>query len=207
MTLFTESQKDVDVYLAELRRQLQRFSDEDANDIVEEIHAHIVDKTSGDSATDSVRETLAALGTPEELAGRYRTDGLLRRGQETRSPVVSLRSLFRWATLSVAGLIVFLVSVAGYSLGSGLVVIAILKLIWPRNTGLWVEYYPDHTPKSANMGFGSGNDLQPHPGHDVLGWWLVPIGLVVGGGLLFLTFRFGTWCIRRFWRPRALGEI
>ncbi len=206
MNLFAESEKTVDGYLAALRRQLRPLSDEDANDIVDEIHAHIVDKTSGQGATDTVESTLLALGTPEELASRYRTDELLRRGQATRSPVVSLRSLLRWASLSLAGLIVFAVSVVGYSLGGGLVVIAVLKLIWPRNTGLWMEFYPDHSPKSANMGFGSGYNLQPHPGHDVLGWWLVPIGLLLGGGLLFLTFRFGTWSIRRFWRPRALGD-
>jgi hypothetical protein len=34
----------------------------------------------------------------------------------------------------------------------------------------------------------------------------VPIGLGLGTLLLFLTFRFGTWCIRKFWRPRALRE-
>jgi hypothetical protein len=204
MTVYGESQKTVDAYLSALRRHLQLVSDEEANDIVAEIEAHIADKTAGDG-TDTVPSTLAALGTPEELAGRYRTDGLLRRGQVTRSPVVSLRSLFRWASLSLVGLVVFLVSVVGYSVGGGLVVIAALKMIWPGNTGLWVEYGPDHSPKSAMMGFGSGSP-QPHAGHDVLGWWLVPIGLIVGGGLLFLTFRFGTWSIRRFWRPRALGD-
>ena len=143
------------------------------------------------------------MGTPEELASRYRTDELLKRAQITRSPLVSLRSLFRWATLSFAGLVVLLVSVFGYSLGGGLVIIGALKLVWPRATGFWMEFYPDGSPKSASGGFGSGYASQPPAGREVLGWWLVPVGLILGSALLFLTFRFGSWSIRRFWRPRT----
>ena len=111
MTITAESQKTIDTYLAALRKQLRGPVDEDVEDIVEEIRAHILDKTSGPGATDTVAATLASLGTPEELASRYRTDDLLQRAQVTRSPFVSLRSLFRWATLSFVGLTVFLVSV------------------------------------------------------------------------------------------------
>ncbi len=203
MTITVESQKTIEAYLTALRKQLRGPVNEDIEDIVEEIRAHILDKTSGSGPTDTVAATLASLGSPEELASRYRTDDLLQRAQVTRSPFVSLRSLFRWATLSFAGLVVFLVSVIGYSLGGGLVIVAVLKLLWPRATGFWMEFYPDGSPKSASGGFGSGYISQPPPGHEILGWWLVPIGLVLGAALLFLTFRFGTWSIRKFWRPRA----
>ncbi len=203
MTFSVESQKTIDAYLVALRKQLRGPLDDDVEDIVEEIRAHILDKTSGAAVTDAVAATLASLGTPEELASRYRTDDLLQRAQVTRSPFVSLRSLFRWATLSFGGLVVFLVSVVGYSVGGALVIVAALKLMWPRATGFWMEFYPDGSPKSASGGFGSGYISQPPPGREILGWWLVPIGLVLGGALLFLTFRFGTWSIRKFWRPRA----
>src|SRR5271163_1908175 len=125
MTFPVESQKTIDAYLAGLRKQLRELMDEDVNDIVEEIRAHILDKTSGEDAHDAVSSTLAALGTPEELASRYRTDELLKRAQVTRSPFVILRSLLRWATLSFVGLIVFFVSVVGYCIGGMLVMIAL----------------------------------------------------------------------------------
>lgn len=203
MTITAESQKTIESYLAALRRQLRGPMDEDIEDIVEEIRAHILDKTSLSAAPDALAATLASLGKPEELASRYRTDDLLQRAQGTRSPLLSLHSLFRWATLSFVGLVVFLISVFGYSLGGGLVIIAVLKLIWPRATGFWMEFYPDGSPKSASGGFGSGYATQPPPGRELLGWWLVPIGLVLGAALLFVTFRFGTWSIRKFWRPRV----
>lgn len=200
MILSAESQKAIDTYLASLRNHLRELMDEDAKDIVEEIRAHILDKTSAGSSPQSVASTLAALGTPEELADRYRSEELLRRAQITRSPLVSLRSLLHWATLSVTGVLVFLISVLGYTLGGALVLSAALKIIWPRATGLWKTSYTDG---SWGLGFSSSSGAPPANSTDLLGWWVIPIGLIVGGGLLLLTFRFGTWSIRKFWKPRA----
>lgn len=197
MTFPVESQKTVDAYLAALRKQLRELVDEDVNDIVQEIRAHILDKTSGEDAEDAVSSTLVALGTPEELASRYRTDELLKRAQVTRSPLVSLQSLLRWATLSLVGLVVFSVSVVGYCIGGMLVMIALFKAMNPRN-GLWIVYDAGHTFSAS---FGSG--VQPPHSFDPLGLWLIPIAFIVGTGLLLLTFRFGGWSIRKFWRPRA----
>jgi len=195
MTLTAESQKTVDAYLKALRKQLRDLMDEDVKDIVEEIRAHILDKTSGDDAADSVSLTLAALGTPEELASRYRTEELLKRARMARSPSYILRSVLRWAVITVAGIIVFLISVVGYCLGGGLFILGALKLISPHKTGVYGVF----TENNASLSFQSGGQT----GHDLLGWWLVPIGLIVGGGLLFLSFRFDIWSIRKFWRPRA----
>jgi hypothetical protein len=200
MSMPTDPEKAIETYLAYLRRHLRELMDEDANDIVEEIRAHILDKTSGALTAENVSSTLAALGSPEELASQYRTDELLKRAQRTRSPFVSLHSLFHWATLSTAGALVFIVSLFGYTIGGGLVILAGLKLVWPHSTGLWKNTYPDGT-WGLNMSFSSG---KPPSGQELLGWWLLPLCLVVGTGLLFLTFRFGSWTLKRFWRPRVL---
>ena len=40
-----ETQKTIDTYLAALRKQLRELMEEDATDIVDEIRAHILDKT------------------------------------------------------------------------------------------------------------------------------------------------------------------
>jgi uncharacterized membrane protein len=198
MTLSTVSQKTIDDYLAALRKQLRELLDEDAKDIVDEIRTHILDKTSGDDSADTIAATLAALGAPEELASRYRTEALLKRAQMARTPAFILRSSIRWAALSLAGVVVFAVSVVGFTLGGGLVLIAALKVVWPSGTGLWKTVNADST---WSLGLGFSN--HPGTGQDLLGWWLLPLGLLLGSGILFLTFRFGLWSIRRFWRPRA----
>lgn len=198
MNLSAESQKSIDAYLVSLRRQLRELLEEDVRDIVEEIHAHILDKTSGDASPDMVAATLAALGTPEELALRYRTEEMLKRAQRSRSPAYILRSVLRWALLSVAGVAVFIISAVGYCLGGILFILGVLKLIHPHKTGVYGVF----TAQSSSLSFQSGGPSD----HDLLGWWLLPVGLIVGGGLLFLTFRFGLWSIRKFWRPRAWRE-
>jgi len=43
-------------------------------------------------------------------------------------------------------------------------------------------------------------------GREVLGWWIVPFGLVVGCGLVMLTTRFAVWCARRNRRPSVLSR-
>jgi hypothetical protein len=208
MILSAESQKAVDAYLTALRKKLRPLPPEDANDIVEEIHAHILDKSAAMTAEGMVSTTLAALGTPDELAARYRTDELLKRAQVTRSPVVSLFSLARWATLSLIGLVAFVVSLAGYAVGALLVVIGLFKLIYPHNGGIFFDPRPGSHGIDGSGGFSfvSGGTWT-HPGHEVFRLWLAPSCLALGALLVFLTFRLGTWCIRRFWRPSALREV
>ena len=203
MTLSAESQKTIEVYLAALRKQLRELADEDVNDIVEELRAHILDKTSMEASPESVAATLSALGTPQQLAVRYRTDELLERARRSRSAVVILRSSLRWAAVSLAGLVVFLISVVGYGIGGFLVWLGATKAIAPHKTSVDLQF--DSHNWSAS--FQSGGP--PH-GHDPFGLWLIPLGLVLGGGILFLTFRFGSWGLRKFWRlndpPSRLAE-
>jgi hypothetical protein len=198
----TDSEKYIESYLAELRKRLSRFSNSDAQDIVEEIRSHILDKASGHggATAETITSALAVLGTPQELASSYETNALLRRAQATRSPFLIVRGLFRWAGLSFAGLVALLVSFAGYCLGGAAVVCAILKPFHPLSVGLWVSPRPSDTIlMSLRLGFTS----HPGEGRELLGWWIVPLGLLFGTGILWLTFRFGGWSIRRFWHPRV----
>lgn len=198
----TDPQKSMEAYLAALRRQLRDLMDEDVRDIVEEIHAHILDRTSGDSSPDQLADTLAALGSPQQLALRYHTDELVQRAQLTRSPALLFRTLLRWAALSVGGMAVFMLSGIGYCIGGILCAMAFLKAFFPRQAGLNIEYSQGHL-LSAGFGAGSG----PHTGHDPIGLWLIPICLVLGSAILFLTFRLGMWSLRWFARPRRQPEL
>lgn len=144
---------------------------------------------------------LAALGSPEELASAYVTEDLLARAEASRSPVRVLESLFHWASLSVAGFFVLLSSIVGYFLGAVFMLCAMLKPFHTRTAGLWV--IPDSTGDvevSFRLGFGSA----PVGGHEVLGWLIVPLGLVLGCGLMMVTTRFGLWCARQYRRSHVL---
>jgi hypothetical protein len=191
-----DQQKSMETYLATLRRQLRDLMEDDVRDIVGEIHAHILDRTSPDPSPEKLAATLAALGSPQQLALRYHTDELVRRAQITRSPALLWRSLFRWAALSLGGMTVFMLSGIGYCIGGMIFVMGLLKLFLPNKAGLNIT----HDANSWGAGFGAGSG--PHSGHDPIGLWLIPICLVLGSAILFGTFRLGLWSLRFFARPR-----
>lgn len=200
MTLSADSQRSIDTYLAALRKQLRDLMEEDVNDIVKEIRAHILDKTTDAANPEQVEQTLAALGTPAALASRYRTEELMKRAQTHRSGAQKALLAMQWIGTVVGGLVAFAVSVVGYCLGGGLVVLGVLKIVWPQGTGLWESHGPGD---SWGLSFSSGSGNTPPPNsHDVLGWWLVPLGLVLGTALFYATYRFGAWMMRMLWRPR-----
>ncbi len=204
MTIAGDAQQKIEAYLDRLRRNLRGLSREEIREIVEELRSHILDKASANGAVTSagVDAALAALGNPEELASQYVTDAMLARAEVTRSPVRVLKSLFRWASLSIAGFFVLLGSIVGYFFGGALMWCAILKAFHPQSTGLWK--IPDGSGDfeiSLRLGLSSA---PPAGGHEMLGWWIVPIGLVAGCGLVMLTTRFALWCVRQYRRSRAL---
>ena len=149
----------------------------------------------------AVDAALAALGSPQELANEYLTDNLLARAEASRSPVRILQSLFHWASLSVAGFFVLIGSILGYFLGIVFILVAALKPFHPHTAGLWL------LPSSAgdfeySIRLGAGT--APVVGRELLGWWIVPIGLLVGCALLVLTTRFALWCARQYRRSHLL---
>ncbi len=200
MTISADSQLAIDAYLKVLRKRLRGLSEQVSDDVVKEIRSHILDKASmeGQLTEGSVASVLADLGSPEELASQYVTDELLARAQVTRSPWLVVRSLFRWASLSFVGLCILTFSVLGYFLAGSFALCAMLKPIHPQTAGLWLLPSPeDDYSFSLRLGFSS----PPAHGRELLGWWIVPIGLAFAMGLVLLTFHFGLWSIRKFWRP------
>lgn len=198
-----DPQQLIEAYLVKLRTRLRGMEDEDVREIVQELRAHVTDKAnaSGEITAATVDSALGALGSPEELASQYLADALLSRAAISRSPVRILEGLFRWASLSIAGFFVMLSSIVGYVLGIAFVLCALLKPFHPQTAGLWTSRSSSNDLSfSIRLGFGS----VPVNQHEVLGWWIVPIGLLVGCGLVMLTTHFALWCARRYRRSRVL---
>jgi hypothetical protein len=202
MTITGESQQRIDAYLGQLRARLRGIKDDEVREIAEELRSHVIDKasTSGEIATAGVEAALAALGSPEELASQYLTDNLLARAEVSRSPLQILKSLFRWASLSVAGFFVLVGSIAGYFFGAVFIFVALLKPLHPHTAGLWT--FPSGSG-DFEMSFRLGFGTVPRGGRDVLGWWIVPIGIVVGCGLGMLTTQIAVWFVGQYRRSRT----
>ncbi len=184
-------------YLSQLRNALRGINESEVHEILKELRGHILEKAAG----GDVDSALASLGSPEELASRYLTDSLLARVVESRSPVSLLRTLFRWASLSLAGFFVLLGSMIGYFTGGVFILVALCKPLHPQNAGIW-SYRDAAGDLGISVRLGYGNT--PGVGTDLLGWWIVPVGLLMGCGLVILTTHCALWCVRLYRRSRAL---
>jgi len=182
----------VNDYLVRLRASLTGMSVAEREDIVEEIRMHIRER-SGESQT-SVEAVLAGLGPAGELAEQYRTGVLVQRARTSISPVVILRAALRWAATGVEGFIVFVIALIGYATGFCFLLLALMKPFFPRNTGLWVG--PDQFSFNFRMGATMTNPASPV--HEVLGWWLIPVCLVIGSLSLALTTKLLQFLMGRF---------
>jgi hypothetical protein len=198
----------VDDYLEQLRKALAGLSGETVSDILEELRGHVLEKSAlngegGEVTPAAVENVLAALGAPEELAAQYMADDLLERASRGWSPLLLLRGLLRWASLSAAGVFVFIGCLVGYFVGGSFMLCAILKPLHPHSAGLWrLADEGNSYSFSLRMGFGS----IPADGRELLGWWIVPIGLLIGGGMCFLTTQIALWCVRQYRRSHAPGR-
>ena len=204
MILPDDAQRRIDSYLGKLRRNLRRVNTEDVEEIAEELRSHIIDRAAGDgeATVASVEAALASLGSPEELATQYMTDSLLQRASISRSPFRVLQSLFRWASLSLIGFPALLAAIAGYGLGVLFLLSAVLKPFHPGTAGLWLlSDAAGDAVISLRMGFGNA----PAGGRELLGWWIVPAGLVAGCALVTLTTRLSLWFADRRQNRGAIG--
>jgi uncharacterized membrane protein len=191
----------VNDYLSGLRTALAGMILAEREDIVEEIRMHIRER-SGDGQT-GVQEILAGLGPAEELAKQYRTGRLLQQAGQSISPLLILRASLRWARTGIEGSIVFFIALFGYLMGGGFLLLALLKPLFPTRTGLWVG--PGVFDFSFHMGL-MPEYLSTSSAHEVLGWWFIPVCLVLGSLTLVLTTKFIQFLMKRFrWRPFATG--
>jgi len=182
-------------YLGELRACLRRLPAAEVSEIVDELRSHVLDSAaSNDDALteDSVRAAIDRLGRAEDLASLYVTESLLSRAGRSGSPWPMLCGILRWATVSGAGLFAALGLAVGLVISASFFVAALHKPFAPSRAGLWRL---DDGSLSLRLGFGA-----PAPGLELLGWWIVPLGLLLGACGLWLTLQFGRWCIRRYRR-------
>ena len=218
MTISGESHQKIDAYLKRVRKALRGMPSDDADEIIAELHSHILDRAAagggeaaaagrgeapvdgGEAPVAGVDAAIHGLGSPESLASQYATEALMIRAQVSRSPVVLMQSLFRWAGLSAAGFFVCLGALVGYVLAAVLLLCALVKPFRPHTAGLWTSNGAD----GLNLGFHLGFGASTPQGKEILGWWIIPIGLALGYGLFVWTTRCALWSVRQYRNSREL---
>jgi hypothetical protein len=191
------AQAHLDTYLAQVHRHLKGLPDAEVRETLAELRSHVLDKVAGDFTVSRVEVAIAELGSPREVARVNVTERVAADLETNRSPLRVIRAIGRLASLSAYGLFSFLVSFAGYALAAGFLVTAAVKpFAWDR-AGLWImRTGPDSTIASWALGLTDN----PRRGHEVLGVWIIPIGIAAGLLLGWLTWRFGIFSVRRMRR-------
>jgi len=183
-----DGKRRLEAYLADLRRGLAALPEAERDEIVAELRGHVVETAGVGASGSAVAAALERLGSPRHLAAQYVTSNALAGAAHGRAPWTIVRSLSRVAGVSLAGLSALAGCVVGYGLGLSLALAALHKPIAPDRVGLWRLGEDTY---SLTLGFG-----EPPRGQELLGWWLVPIGLLAAAGVLWLTTGLGRWSIQ-----------
>jgi hypothetical protein len=181
----------LDVYLDQVRRNLRGLSEADTAETIAELRSHVLDKVEGDPSPAKVEAAIDALGSPREVARLNLAERTVARMDADRSLLAVPRAIGRLATLSLYGFFAFMVSLIGYAFGAALMLTAVAKPFAPRHVGLWKM---PGAPDDFTYTLGVVSDAPP--AHELLGWWIIPIGLFVGALTLWLTWRFGVFSVR-----------
>lgn len=180
----------LDTYLDQVRRNLKGLPKSEADEIIAELRSHVLDRVAGQPTPNQVEAAIAALGSPREVARINLTERVGAEIEGDRSPLTVLRGIGRLASLSLYGAFAGLVSFSGYALAASFLLTAAVKPFWREHAGLW--RVPD--PKD-DYSFSLGVNSAPN-GQELLGWWIIPIGVTVGVVLGWLTWRFGLFSVR-----------
>ena len=190
----------IDAYLTRLRRALVNLPPAEVAEIVREIHGHIVERVE---STDSPNEAaltriLGALGNPEDIGSLYQSRAMVARARASTSPLLILRTTVRWAAKSIAGLAMSIFALFGYANGISWLIGATMKVIRPDRVGLWVG------PHTWNLSMGSLTLAERTREHatEVLGWWFIPVMLIVGPLILIVTTVIVRWALRFAFRAQ-----
>ncbi|HVP36460.1 MAG TPA: hypothetical protein VMT04_05640 [Terriglobales bacterium] len=191
-----ETKKLLDDYLQKLKDVLRPLPEKERDEIVLEIKGHIQEKLSQSSQAEGDKEALMnaliKLGKPEEYGSEFVTDYLLSRGIERRHAGMIFKGLIRWGCNTLVGFFYSLFFFVSYSISLSFVFIGIMKPIFQEQVGFFLR---DGIPQ--NFGFIMGA-IDRQGMHEVLGYWIIPITLIIGIVWFFAT----TWLLKKVIRNR-----
>jgi len=166
-------------------------------DAVQELESHIRERIDEAEAEPDERtaleQVLKEIGMPQRVAQAYSAEITIEEAITTGRVAPTLRAFWNLATTSLLGFFPALGLLLGYLLGFASLLTALLKPVFPNNTGLLVV---DRVPRA----FGVLGEIPP--GGEIWGgYWIIPVLIAVGLAILILTQRFATGFLV-WWRAR-----
>jgi len=164
----TETEQEIDAYVRRLLWALQALPHDDRLNIASEIHGHLAEYAT--RGADAFERALARMGSPDALARSYVEEFELAGAVNRASPVTLLLNILNRGTRSILAFIVGLVALSLYGVAAACALVAVAKFISPANVGAW---------KGEHFAGAGIMDVPPAGAHELLGYWIVPVALVI----------------------------
>ncbi len=176
-------------YFSEIDRLLVR-ADADVAELRDDLEAHVVDSmaaTSGGSEGERLDAALSRLGRPIDYLRPLLADELIERGTLTYSPITIAWGLCYAVMAGSRRAVIGLAFGLGYLLLAIFTGMALLKPLWGEHVGVF--RYADGT-------ISAGIVAQSDGARELLGWWSIPIALLLAA-LLYVALTKGLRTIRQ----------
>jgi uncharacterized membrane protein len=185
MKLSDLGESRVNGYLFVLERSLKTFLPREVvRDAVREIESHVRERVAAADGSQGEREALekilAELGPPLRVAQAYSSERIVDEAVATGRFVPIARAVWHLAMTTARGFFVGLAVLTGYFAGAGFLMVAAIKPFFPENAGIVLKH-----------GWPIGVGAQfPAPAEPLRGgYWIIPLCLILGLGLLRVTHR------------------
>jgi hypothetical protein len=197
MIISPVAQTKIEDYLNDFAVRLPPLSPEQTRDLVEEIRSHILEAATTDPGCiteASADAALARLGSPSELATGYvdvASSPFLIEENERGPRFQPRESFFSQALQHVPTAAVVLATLLAYLAAGILVLSALSKPFHPARVGLWKAGSDDF---SLHLGLASS--AAAPAGNEILGWSIIPLGLIAAVILVTLAVKIDLRLLR-----------
>lgn len=179
MIISSTAQRKIEDYLTQFAARLPHFSAEQSRDIVDEIRSHILETAAIDRGCvteASAEATLTRLGSPSELAAGYvdlASSAFFVDESEGPARLQPWKSVFGKVGRGISTAAVILAAFLAYSGAGVLALSALSKPFHAERVGLWRIGADDFS-----LHLGLANSAAAPVGHEILGWSIIPLGLI-----------------------------
>jgi len=175
--------REIETYVRRLTGALQGLPPEERSAIANEIRSHLADCAA--RGEEALGRAIDAMGAPDVLGRSYVEEYRLAGALEKGSPLRLLAIVLGLGARGVAGFLGGLVVLKLYLIGVTCFVIAGNKLVEPAHVGMWIA--PNYFALTIN------GPPPPAPVPELLGYWIVPLSVMLGvacllGGTRLLRF-------------------
>jgi len=166
----SNSAREIEAYVRRLTEALQPLPPEERTAISNEIRSHLSDCAGrGDAA---LARAIDGMGAPELLGRSYVEEYRLAGALEKGSPLRLLAIVLGLTVRGLAGFLGGLVVLKLYLISATCFLVAGNKLVEPDNVGVWIA--PNYFALTIN------GPAAAAPVPELLGYWIVPISVVLG---------------------------